>query len=229
MSVTVATLITRAKQRSDMENRDNVSDSEWIMYVNAGYKKLYDLLVAKFEDYFTVSTTFTIAAGATSSTLPASFYKLRGVDRAMDGTAAPEYYAILPFNFEKRNSRGFLSRYYSIQPDIRYRIMSNTLMFSPEDQAPGSYRIWYTPVATDLTLTTNTVDGVNGFEEFIEFDAAIQAIIKEESDASALMAERMKVEQRIIEMAANRDIGEVEAVGDVSGFGSGYYDGFLPR
>lgn len=226
MSVTVDTLRTRAKRRADMENSDFVSASEWITYINAGYKNLYDLLVSKFEDYYITSSTFSVASGASTGSLPTDFYKLRGVDRSLGGG---EYYTLLPFSFEKRNSRGYLSRYYGLNPDVRYRLLQSTLIFSPSDSAPGDYRIWYVPLATDLTSASDTVNGVNGWELYIELDAAIQAIIKEESDPSALLMERQKVEKRIEEMAANRDSGEVETIADVTGYNSGFFDSFYGR
>ena len=52
------------------------------------------------------------------------------------------------------------------------------------------------------------VQGISGWEEFVIVSAAIKAIIKEESDPSALMAQKGELKQRIIEVAADRDIGK---------------------
>lgn len=213
MSVSVDTLRTRAKQRSDMENNDHVSPSEWIMYINAGYKELYDILVSKFEDYYTTTASLTVSSGSSTGSLPTDFYKLRGIDRALGGG---DYYALLPFSFEKRNSRGYSARLYSLQPDIRYRLVGSSIHFSPGDQAAGDYRIWYVPVATDLTAASDTIDNVNGFETYIELSAAIQAVIKGEQDPQAFIMERELVRKRIEEMASNRDVGEVETISDVT-------------
>jgi hypothetical protein len=55
---------------------------------------------------------------------------------------------------------------------------------------------------------TTPVQGISGWEEFILVSAAIKAIVKEESDPSALMAQKGELKQRIIETAADRDIGK---------------------
>lgn len=217
--VTVSSLITQAKQKADMENRNFVKPDEWIQYINDGYKELYDILVSKFEDYYTLGPVpFTVASGATTYSLPADFYKLRGVDRSNGGS---EYFPLLPFNFNDRNRREFYRRWGGIEPSVRYRIFGNTLIFNPPDQAPGQYQLWYVPQAVDITADTQTIEGVNGWEEYIVFSAAIDALAKEESDVSVYEAAKQQMLQRIQALAANRDAGQCDTVGDVTR--GGYY------
>ncbi len=217
MAVTVATIRTRAKDRSDMTNRNFVSDSEWITYIDSGYKELYDILVSKYEDWYTISTTFSVPSGASVYSLPANFYKLRGVDRT-DGSLSSEdgFYPLQMFNFQDRNRDNILTRYGSVVGNVQYRIIKDSLMFTPKDKAPGNYRIWYVPRAPDLTLTTDTIDGVNGWEEYVVLVAAIKALTKEESDTQSLEMEKMMLKQRIENMSANRDAGQTERVADVT-------------
>lgn len=220
MSVTVAQIVLEAKQKADMENSNFVKPEEWIRYVNNGYKELYDILVSKFEDYYTVGpVALTVAQGASSVALPADFYKLRGVDRSNGGN---DFFAILPFNFNDRNRRGYYQRWRGIEPSIRYRIMGNNLIFTPQDQAAGNYQIYYVPRAADLTSDTDTIDGVNGWEEYVINSAAEEALIKEESDTSAVAGAKAALLGRIQAMAANRDAGQVETVSDVTR--AGFYD-----
>src|SRR5688572_30382482 len=223
MAVTVASIITKAKQLSDMENSNFVSASEWLAYVNDGYKELYDLLVSKFEDYYTVSSLFTVAAGATSYSLPAAFYKLRGLDRSAGGG---DWYALNQFNFQNRNRSSAAPRFQGVTPAVEYRILGSSLIFSPDNLAPGDYRLWYVPLATTLTSTADTVDGVNGWENYIEVCAAMSALVKEESDVSALVLQRQNLGRRIEEMAANRDVGAPQQVTDVTPVGSNDFIGW---
>lgn len=224
MSVTVASLILRAQQRADMENSKHVSDAEWLTYIDIGYKALYDVLVSKFEDYYTTTTTFTVASGDSTAPLPTDFYKMRGLDRADGGS---DYYSLRPFNFENRNRKGFYQRYRGIEPSVQYRIMSGSLIFEPTDQAAGNYKLWYIPAATSITSTAQTIDGVNGWEEFIVITAAMKALIKEESDVSVLAAEQNDIRARIEHMAQSRDAGQTERISDVSH--NGYHEPFFYR
>lgn len=218
MSVTVAQVITMAKQKADMLNSNFVSSSEWISYCDRSWKELYDILTSKFEDYYTVMPplVFSINAGNTY-TLPADFYKMRGMDRATSGT---EYYTIRPFTFEDRNNRRRQALFRGLYPTVRYRIIGNTLIFTPDDGSTGTYRMWYIPRATDLTTDSDTIDGVNGWEEYVAVDMAIKALQKEESDVSVLMAQKAALKQRIEDLAQNRDAGETERVTDITTGGS---------
>jgi len=221
--VTVSSLITQAKQKADMENRNFVKPDEWIQYINDGYKELYDILVSKFEDYYTLGpVAFSVATGQTSYTLPTDFYKLRGVDRSNGGS---NFIPLLPFNFNDRNRRTFYRRWGGIEPTVRYRIFGNKLIFNPQEQAPGSYQLWYVPQAADITTDSQTIEGVNGWEEYIVFSAAIDALAKEESDVSVYEAAKQQMLQRIQALAANRDAGQCDTVGDVTR--AGYYDDLL--
>ncbi len=226
MTVTVETLRAQARQRCDMDNRNFISPTEWIQLIDVGYKELYDILVARFEDWYTINEIFTVPQGSTSYPLPANFYKLRGLDRSLSGGTGPEdFYPIQPFNFENRNNRGMLLRRRGFGPNAQYRIMQNNFIFTPTDQAGGTYQIWYVPRAVTLTDPAQTVDGVNGWEEYIVLTAAIKALTKEESDVSVLAAEKANLYKRIELMASNRDGGQTERVTDVQSqnYGGSWY------
>ena len=67
---TLATLRNRVRQRADMENNNFVSDSEVNQYINSSYAELYDLLVAKFEDYYVADPLeFAISSGSSTYNL----------------------------------------------------------------------------------------------------------------------------------------------------------------
>jgi hypothetical protein len=205
---TLAQLRTQARQRADMVNSEFVSDSELNQYIQDSYAELYDILVGKFEEYYiSEPLAFTVASGANTYSLPADFYKLRGVDRLLSGS---DYVELEPFNFNERNKRSRLRPEY-----VRYRMLGSKLYFTPEDAAAGSYRLWYVPKATTLSTDASTVDGINGWEVFVVTDAAIKCLQKEESDVSVLMAQKMELKKRIEEMAANRDAGASGQIADL--------------
>jgi hypothetical protein len=213
MAVTVDSVRLQAKQRADMVNSNFVSPSEWIAMINLSWKELYDILVAKFEDYYTAPPlTFTVTAGNTAP-LPLDFYKMRGLDYALSGS---DFYPLEKFTFLERNNRSRGTLYQGLYPTVKYRIYGDEILFTPDDGATGSYRLWYIPRATDLTTETDTLDGVNGWEEYVIVDAAIKALQKEESDVSVLMAQKQALLLRINDMAQNRDAGSPEKVTDVT-------------
>lgn len=202
-TITLATIRTESRQRADMENSEFITDSELNTFINQSYAELYDLLVSRFEDYYTTSTTFTLSAGSNTYALPSDFYKLRGLDYASSGT---NYIPVYKYNFSDRNRRNrSVNRLIGRQFDIRYRILGNTLTMTPEDGAAGNYRLWYTPRITRLSSDSDTLDSVNGWHEYVVVDAARKMLLKEESSTTALDREKQALIERIEAMAANRD------------------------
>lgn len=222
MTISLSTLRSRAQKRADMENSNFVTDAEWNEYINSAYKELYDILVMKFEDhYVTESATSTVAVGSDSFAVPSDFYKVLGVDVLRAGTAGSvtaRWEKLDRFNFNERN-RSYDERYRRglVRPYARYRILQDTVKLVPSDNVDGTYRVWYVPVPTEMTLDADTIDTENGYEEFIILEAAKKAATKEENYelVQALEQQKQFQLQRIEQAAANRDIGEADTITDI--------------
>lgn len=216
MGTTLVNLRLQSRYRADMTDSQFVSDTELNTYINNSYGELYDLLVTKFEDYFVSTSTFTISSGNTQA-LPSDFYKLLGVDKAYNGG---EYTAVRKFNFAERNRDSISGRVGTTYPVVRYRVLGANLHFTPDDHATGDYRIWYVPQKTELSGDSSEISDqiILDWDEYIIVDAAIKMLIKEESDVSALMAQKQMLIKRIEEAAQVRDEGEPERVTDVNSF-----------
>lgn len=217
-TVTLTSLIEQVRQRADEVNSTYFTDLELTNYINNSATGLYDLLVSRFEDYYTLPpVTFTISSGTTYA-LPSNFYKLRGVDRLLSGN---EYFSVPLFNFQERNRRSrVVLRNIDGFGGLAYRMINNTLYFLPDEQAQGTYRLWYIPQFTKLVNGSDTLDGINGWEEFIIIDAAIKCYVKQESDPSVLLVEKQAITARIESMARTRDVGQADRVS-----GTKYMDG----
>jgi hypothetical protein len=208
---TLASIKTQARQRADMEGSNFVDDAELTAYVNASAAELYDILVSRFEDYYIADTAFTVATGADTYTLPAAFYKLKGLDVDVGGG---RYDTVRPFQFAQRNET---TDPVTADPlTVRYRVFGQTLRLSPPERAPGNYRLWYIPRFVPLALDTDTFDGINGWEEFIVVDCAIKMLAKEESNVAPFVAQKKDLLRRIEAMASDRDAAEPQTIIDVS-------------
>lgn len=73
--------------------------------------------------------------------------------------------------------------------------------------------------STPLVAGTTTFDGFSGWLDYAILDAAIKALVKQEKDASALMAQKAAMKDRIARMAENRDVGEPSVSVDVNATG----------
>jgi hypothetical protein len=211
-SVTLTTLRARVRERADMTGSSFVTDAATSLdaFINSACDELYDLLVTKFQDYFTTSGTVALVAGTDTYALATTFYKALGVD-VLDGSI---YRSLQKFEFAERNQYAGVTAVPLTR--MRYQVRGSNLVFHPAPGSAGTAKHWFIPLRTQLSAGSDTFDPINeGWTEFAVVAAAIRCLQKEESDVSVLMAEKAELKRRIEEAAANRDVGGPSRVVDM--------------
>ncbi len=232
-----------AMQSADRVNSNFVTMPEWNSFINIALFELYDLLITTFEDYSIAtpvqfvtdgntysyalpngSNTFLNGFNANETITPEPFYKLMGVDLALQ-TSQNAYVTVNKFSFIDRNK--FLypntsSTMYGVF-NMQYRVLGSNIEFIPTPSANQSIRLWYIPRLTQLLQDTDTTYiGISGWLRYVIVRAAKYALDKEESDTTKQDAELLFLKQRIEEAAANRDAGQPDTISDTrSGQGWG--------
>lgn len=240
-----------AQQRADRVNSDFVTKSEWNRYINQAQFELYDLLITIYEDYyvatpiqFTVdgstflwplpngSNTFQNSLNPSVTFTPPAFYKLLGVDLALNN-ATNAFVTLNKFNFIDRNRFVYpntASTIYGVF-NMQYRVMGSNIEFIPTPSAGQKIRLWYIPRIDELLMDTDiTSTGISGWVEYVIVRAAKYALDKEESDSSMLTQELLFLKSRIEESASNRDAGMPDTISNAranngyggNGFGGGW-------
>ncbi len=232
MSISLAEIRTQARQRSDMEQSTFVSTAECNSYINASLKELHDLLIGAYnEEYVMEQVQFSSVAGQIDYDLPngvnysgaPKFYKLRGVDISIDGSAT-SWVGVKRFNFNRRNEDVNNTAWSLLgTPFLEYRLVGSKIRFNRTPDANTSFRLWYHPVCQTLVNDSDEYDDVNGWAEYVVVDVAIKMMQKEESDVSVLAAQKAALHARIQSMAQNRDANEPESVSDVYAEDNDYY------
>lgn len=238
-----------AMQRADRVNSNFVTMPEWRNYINQSLFELYDLLVTTYEDLYVATPVQFVADGATflfplpngsntflsginpSTTFtPRPFYKLIGVDLALNN-ATNAFVTVNKFNFSDRNRFVYpntASTIYGVF-NLQYRLLgNNTIEFIPTPSAGQALRLWYIPRLQELLKDTDTTDtGVSGWIEYVIVKAAYYALTKEESDTTSLVMQLAALQKRIEETAANRDAGMPDTISDVNNgnWGNGWSGG----
>lgn len=205
-----------ARKRADVEGATaRHPDADVTRYVNQGYAELYDLLVeARGRSYFRNPTPLTITTAADTSryALPAKFYRLISVRRS-------DEYADMLVPFTQQDEP--LLRMESAEVDFptHYELQNGYIELLPLHEAGHTIIAEYVPSITDLSADGDTVDGVNGWEEYIVCFAAKCMAVKDEEYAlvSALNSELMHLQKRISKLAPTRDAFRAERVKDVRG------------
>lgn len=239
-----------AMQRADRVNSNFVTLPEWSSYINQAMFELYDLLVTVYEDYFLASpiqfvcdgntflyplpngtNTFLNALNTSQTVTPPPFYKLMGVDLALNN-ATNAYVTINKFNFIDRNRFVYpntASTIYGVF-NLQYRVMGSNIEFIPTPTAGQAIRLWYIPRLTELLQDTDvTTMGISGWIEYVIVRAAKYALDKEESDTSQLTQQIVFLKARIEESASNRDAGQPDKISDTRASNGWGMNGYGPN
>lgn len=237
--------------RADKLNSHYLTTDEWNSNINQSIYALYDILVSKFgDDYFfapplLISLTgldyYPLPDGSNYSGAPA-IYKLNGIDANISGQSLGPNAGWVPLartNWSDRDKyttwpgqAGALNNIYQ----MGYREMGSNFHIFPAS-TNQLVRLWYVPIMTQLLQDTDMLTfSISGWSEWIINDAAMKAMIKEESTGkwSALGAANAQIMERIETISANRDVGQPNTVSNVratmgdpgfSNWGSGYGGG----
>lgn len=248
----------RSQQTADRVDSDFVFTSEWNAFIRLAMYELYDLLIDSYEDLFASSIIFIRTDGSTmnyplpdgvtnylggnyggSSGTPAkAFYKMAGMDLAVNtSTVNPAYVTLRKFNFIDRNKYVYpnsTSTIYGVYNQA-YRLMGNYVNFIPTPAGGQTVRMWYSPRLTGLLADTDlTTIGYSGWLRYPIVRAAKYALDKEEgSDTSKLDAEILFLKTRIEQTSQNRDAAIPDTISETrrdgvygSGWGGGSQAGW---
>ena len=209
---TVANLIIRAKERSDMENSNFISDAEWHRSLNVHTAQLWNLLVKADPERYTREQTFTGDGTTQDFSVASDYYGTAGIDYVSDGTQGvfvpiERLYGTEETAFAQSAASssipvGYTYRYNVTTPSVPLirlipRPDSSTTLRHRYIVSPPSY-------ATDGTDDAELVAGIAGFEEFVVIGMAIDARIKEESSVVQLRQSMALITQHLEEAAENR-------------------------
>jgi len=249
-----------ATLRADKLNSQYLTVDEWNSNINQSIYELYDILVTKFgDDYFFAPPLLVSLTGLDFYPLPnggnypltgggfaPAIYKLNGVDVNISGASTGPNAGWTPVarsNWSDRDKyttfpgqAGALNNVYQMS----YREMGNNIHLFPAN-SNQLIRLWYVPVMTQLLQDTDMLSfSISGWVEYVIVDAAMKAMIKEESleKWNALNASKQVQIERIETTAANRDVGQANTVSNTratmgdpgfsnwgNGFGGGGFGG----
>lgn len=201
-TITLSELRTEIRNRGDYQDTDLVTDVELTSYINSSITELYDLLVSKYGDeYYLKDYSFNLVANQSQYNLPADFLKVKGIDLVIDSSKSIN---VQSFEFRERNI--FTSINFNNPYNIRYRVMGDKLMFMPpKNNMTNQIVLWYVPACAKLVNNSDTLDGVNGWEEYVIVDVIRKIKIKVEESIQEILVEKNALIARIEYAASNRD------------------------
>lgn len=203
---TLTELRTRAIRLADMPGHGDsyfIETAELDEYVNDALAELHATIESVLEDYFLQPpTSFTLTTSNTY-TLPASVYKVRGIDYQTGGRWRPLTRATWGERYrwerEALAADGF--------PNRAYMLTETSVYMMPETSPSGTYRLWYDRTFTKLVNAGDTIALPNDWEQFVALHAARTCMAKEQSDIREISDRIERTRARIATLAASRDLG----------------------
>jgi len=210
-TVLVSTLIDRALKLADKEASTFTPRADVMDLMLVKYAEYYGLLVKAgcqyFESIVTLTTdgasSWSLLSGAVwSPSAPADFWGILRLDYIQTPTtrARPVPAAMLQeIHFFSPQTGGSWAR--------RHRIAGNTLYLYPPPLTGQAYRLMYIPcaMATFASGETTTLDGVNGWEQLLVVEAALDLKVKDHRETDYLVNERERLIKWIQQQADERE------------------------
>lgn len=209
-SVTLASLLTRARSRADMPIAGFVTEVEATSWLNEGAQQVHEKLVTAYgEEYLSASASLTTIAGGLAA-LPASFFKLLTIETTIAGVVR----SLKPYNLQERNAyrnSGLVST--NVTPS--YRVVGTNIQLLPI--VVGTvFTITYAPEFTLMVSpATGTTEFPNGWEKYAVAYAARQMLLKEESDVRSLDMDLARWDREFLERAESRDAAAPKSSVDI--------------
>ena len=197
---TLAQLRDAARKRADIEGSQHITDPELNEDINASIAALHALCVEASEDDFATTAAITTVAGLATYTV--TLYKVRSVQIVDQG-----YVRDLDRFMLADLPRLTNSVYGGTGAPTMYRMIGGKIMLAPTPQAAYAVTVYGVAASADLAIDADTLDGRDGWEEWVVVDAAIKCAIKEEQDIRDMVTERDRVQARILSQMRSLDQG----------------------
>ncbi len=198
MATTLLQLRTAARRRADQEGSTFVSDEELTRYVNESHRALWHHVASFYgDDYVAFDSEVIIPAGQSELLyidggfgqvyLSSALHKLL----RLSWLYSSKLYPLRRLNNADAITDYGVSKTWGTDADVQYRAGATSIKFFPTPAADVTVVVRYVPRLTDLSGDTTPMNAtLERWSEYVIVDAAIKLMEKEESDASALMAER---------------------------------------
>jgi hypothetical protein len=186
---TLANLRTKVRQFIDEKQQANFSDSDINWAINTAQQEVATEISLVDEQYFVnpTPTVITSVAGTRFYALAADVWKVIRLEDVTTG---------LRIDFD--NFSNLNNFYQNVIPPIvassqmgyNASIVGNSFAFTPTPSTNGiQAQYWYVPILQDMTSDSDTSVLPRNFVDLLPIKAAIDMIIEDEGDTSAL--ERM--------------------------------------
>jgi hypothetical protein len=182
------------------------TDAQLTRFINQAINAFREDISAEGIAHFLTSATGTTVVGVTSgfpfqtlslAALSPNVVRVYGVDiRLTDG----RWITLRSVDFTERTQYQCRDDSGGAIPEAFASITTYTVALLPAPGTALTYRVWYLPVATDLSADADAFDGVTGWEDYVVMEVCLRTVVRDRhAEAYALLsAERDRCWRRVL-------------------------------
>lgn len=226
-TITAGALNTLIRQRIEFDTDDFVTEAEMLSYIDDSNTELHDYLVKADPRRYQKRETFTLTSSSNLHTLPADYYGT--LELMVEWGSTQKYTKVEPIQtgelhrWESREATSYDRVFRNEYSGYGYQFIdtgvASGMEILPAPSSSTDFIHYYIKVPGTISSTSDTIDGISGWEEFIVLDCAIKCLAKEMSDTNHFERRLMEMKDRLVTMAENRSAGEASHVVDVGHHG----------
>lgn len=180
-------------------------EGAWLRNESDRVRRMLNQSIAEFKEavsenghpYFLRATSGTLAVGPTApfhfatinlAALSPAHHRVYGIDIKVGA----EWKTLDPGHFQDRN---VLQQPGNGEPRLWFEYERNTVAYTPASASANPYLLWDLPVHQDLAEDGDAFDGLNGWEEWVIFNAGAKLLLR---DRDAHLAEFQAERQRLL-------------------------------
>lgn len=186
-------------------------------FLNNAQKELQKLLLMAGVNYYVKPVQTTLVASQTDYVLPSDFVWLHRLEVILSGSGTSEDAApIVPITLNQKDQ---------IAPGTGtpcvYYLKKNRIVLLPAPNAAKTLRLYYSPIATDMSADGDEPDAPEFYHEYLAVLGARDGLLKDRRDISNLQVKLKELEEHLKQIAQQRQVDASRHVLSTDhGFGS---------
>jgi hypothetical protein len=178
-----------------------VTDALLNNIIDEAVQELWDLLVGKWADYYTVESTQVATPGNPLIFSNVGWYKIRKLELDVSGNASGEWVRVKPTSVDGIHLYARANR-------ARYYIRDQGLRLVPTPTVADRFRLHYIPPALLYGDDEDTIDFINGYESIVIQKSKLAVETELKLDTTDTLRRVAELEARIRTAADGQDAGD---------------------
>lgn len=195
--------------------------------INQSIAEFREAVSESGDPYFLTKSQGSLSVGPTSpyhfalldlSSLSPAHLRVYGFDVNVNGF----WRSLDPAMFRERNDVQLMQAGGSSIPLQFFQFDRSSVGYAPASDAAYNYLLWYLPVHADLTADADAFDGMNGWEDWVVFNAVARLLLRDrDAHLERFEAERARILARVLHVARQRQRAGAHVRGGVRGTNDG--------